>query len=135
MTLLNLADIFSSLLGTENVYAGNIDSNTNKCVGVYNGRNSGAHRVAIGGEECTKTKEKNISILIHWTDNPSDTELNAYRISDVLNNARSCEYDGGVLKLMLLNDPVPIGRDDRGVCEYVIEGRAYFEETRKEDEK
>lgn len=127
MTLFNLADMISSTLGTENVYAGNIDSNIDKCIGVYNGRKSGTHRICLGGEEQTKTREKNISILIHWTENPSETEVNAFRILGVLANIRNYEYDGGILRLMLLNDPISVGKDDRGICEYVIEGKIYYE--------
>lgn len=127
MTLLNLADMVSSLLGTENVYAGNIDANTGRCIGVYNGRKSGTHKVALGGEEYTKTNVKYISILIHWTDNPSDTERIAFKILDILANVRNYEYDGGVMRLLLLNDPVSVGKDERGICEYVIEGKIYYE--------
>lgn len=127
MTLLNIADMISSLLETENVYAGNIDSNIDKCIGVYNGRKANIHKVCLGGEEQTKTREKDISILIHWTDNPSDSELNAYRILDILVNIRNYEYDGGILRLMLLNDPIYVGKDNRGICEYVIESKIYYE--------
>lgn len=127
MTLLNLADMISSLLGIENVYAGNIDANIDRCIGVYSGRKSGVHKVCLGGEEQTKTREKNISILIHWTENPSDTEENAFRILGILANVRNFDYDGGVLRLMLLNDPVSVGKDERGICEYVIEGKIYYE--------
>ena len=127
MTLLNIAEMISFLLNTENVYAGNIDSNIDQSIGVYSGRKSGIHKVCLGGEEQTKTREKNISILIHWTDNPSDSELNAYRILDILVNVRNYEYDGGVLRFMLLNDPISVGRDNRGICEYVIEGKIYYE--------
>lgn len=127
MTLLNLADMLSSLLETENVYAGNIDANIDRCIGVYNGRKGSVHRTCLGGEEYTKTKEKNISILIHWTDNPSDTEQNAFRILDTLVKVRNYKYDGGVLRIMTLNDPVSVGKDDRGICEYVIEGKIFYE--------
>lgn len=127
MTLLEIAEMISFLLNTENVYAGNIDSNIDQSIGVYSGSKSGIHKVCLGGEEQTKTREKNISILIHWTDNPSDSELNAYRILDILVNVRNYEYDGGVLRFMLLNDPISVGRDNRGICEYVIEGKIYYE--------
>ena len=127
MTLLEIAEMISFLLNTENVYAGNIDSNIDQSIGVYSGRKSGIHKVCLGGEEQTKTKEKDISILIHWSENPSDTEINTFRILDVLTKVRNYEYDGGVLRFMLLNDPISVGRDNRGICEYVIEGKIYYE--------
>mgnify|MGYP000807371465 FL=1 len=35
MTLLETADMLADVLGIENVYAGCIDANKDKCIGVY----------------------------------------------------------------------------------------------------
>ena len=36
MTLLNIADMLSDILELQDVYAGTIDGNLDKCIGVYN---------------------------------------------------------------------------------------------------
>ena len=35
MTLLNIADMLSDILDLQDVYAGTIDGNLDKCIGVY----------------------------------------------------------------------------------------------------
>lgn len=60
MTLLNIADMLSDILDLQDVYAGTIDGNLDKCVGVYNAKTSKPQRICIGGKACTKHL-KNIS--------------------------------------------------------------------------
>lgn len=60
MTLLNIADMLSDILDLQDVYAGAIDGNLDKCIGVYNAKTSKPQRICIGGKACTKTLE-NIS--------------------------------------------------------------------------
>lgn len=54
MTLLNIADMLSDILDLQDVYAGTIDGNLDKCVGVYNAKTSKPQRICIGGKACTK---------------------------------------------------------------------------------
>ena len=58
MTLLNIADMLGDILTFEDVYAGTIDGNLDKCIGVYNAKTSKPQRICIGGKACTKTLEK-----------------------------------------------------------------------------
>lgn len=60
MTLLNIADMLSDILELQDVYAGTIDGNLDKCVGVYNAKTSKPQRICIGGKACTKTLEKHM---------------------------------------------------------------------------
>lgn len=127
LTLLNIADMLAGILGFKDVYAGNIDGNLERCIGVYASKNNGAHKICIGGKACTKTLEKKISILIHWTDNPTFAEQEAERILDLLTDIRRYEAGGFIVRLLKCNDPVPVGKDDKGIYEYVIEAIVYYE--------
>jgi hypothetical protein len=127
MTLLNIADMLARVLDFTDVYAGNIDGNLDRCIGVYNGRNGGRHKICIGGKACTKTHERQISVLIHFTDNPTLAESEAARVLDILTDLRNEPTEGGTVCYMALNEPQNVGRDERGICEYVIEGTVYYE--------
>ncbi len=127
MTLLDIADMLALKLGTEEIYAGNIDANQQRCIGVYNAKSAGLKKICLGGKACTKTLEKKISILIHWTDDPSQAERKAQAVSAALSELRNCECGDYILKFVQSNDPVDVGRDERGICEYVIECRIYYE--------
>lgn len=127
MTLENLAETLARILDFKDVYAGNLDGDLDRCIGVYNVKKGGAHKICIGGKACTKTHEKQISVLIHWTDNPTLAESEAERILDVLSALRNEPTDGGTVRYMACSEPISVGRDERGICEYVIEGTVYYE--------
>ena len=129
LTLLNIADMLINILDFKDIYTGNIDSNLDRCIGVYNSKNSGAHKICIGAKACTKTLEKKISILIHWTDNPTTCEQEAELIVETLTDVREYKTSDYTVHFINCNDPVDVGRDDRGTCEYVIEATLYYERT------
>lgn len=129
MTLLNIAEMLARVLGLEDVYAGKLDGDLDRCIGVYNVKKSGARKICIGGKACTKTKEKHISILIHHTDNPTLAEKQAERVSEVLSDLRDEPTDGGTVRYTACGEPISVGRDERGICEYVIEATVYYEES------
>lgn len=57
------------------VTVGAIDANYDRCVGVYNdNRASGGQRICIGGEAYTRYAYKYVTLLVHWTTNPSAAE-------------------------------------------------------------
>lgn len=127
MTLLNIADMLADILKFEAVYAGNIDGNLNSCIGVYNAKNAENQRICIGGKACTKTKEKHISILIHHTDNPTLAEERAEEILDKISDIREYKTEKATVRFLKCKEPVSVGRDERNICEYVIEATVYYE--------
>lgn len=127
MTLLNVADMLANILGFADVYAGNLNSNLTRAIGVYNPKQSGNRKICIGGKACTKTLEKRISILVHWTDNPTTCEQEAELIVETLTDVREYKADNYTVHFISCNNPVDVGRDDRGTCEYVIEATLYYE--------
>ena len=128
LTLLNIADMLADVLDFDDVYAGNINANLDRCIGVYNDKNSGKNTtICIGGKACTKTLEKQISILIHWTDNPTFAEEKTNEILDSITDIRNQTVGDFILQYFKCNAPVPIGRDEKGIYEYVIESKIYYE--------
>lgn len=127
MTLLNLADMLADVLGIKDVYAGNINANLDCSVGVYNAKQSGPQKICIGGKACTKTKEKKISIIIHWTDNPTTAELKANEILDQISDIRGYVVGDFIVHFLKCNESIPVGKDERGIYEYVIEAIVYYE--------
>ena len=127
MILLDVADMLADVLGIDDVYAGTIDGNQAKCIGVYNAKSADKHSICIGGKECTKTLDKKISILIHWTDNPTAAEKKADEILETVSDIREYRTDDFTVRFLKCNQAVPVGKDDRGVYEYVIEATIYYE--------
>ncbi len=132
MTLLNIADMLADVIKIEDVFAGNIDGNKNKCIGVYNAKNSSQHKICIGGKANTKTKEKHISVLVHWTDNPSECERQAQNVLNALENIRQYNIDEYNVNWIRCNNPVSVDKDERGICEYVIEVTIYYQYKEEE---
>ena len=129
LMLLDIADCLAEVLDLESIYAGNIDGDLTECIGVYNAKASTPHKLAIGGRECTKTKEKRITLLIHHTDNPTLAEIQAYKVLNTLDTIKGYAYSSGVIKCVLPDEPVSVGRDERGICEYTINAKVYYEES------
>lgn len=132
LTLLNIADMVADILKLDDVYAGIIDSNKEKAIGIYNDKNASvAHNICLGGNETTKTKEKNISILIHWTDIPTLAEMEADVVLVTLSNVRNYSIDNKTIIYVKCNEPKSVGKDGRGINEYVLECKIYYEERKK----
>lgn len=127
MALVDVADILADILGFEDVYAGNIDGNLERCIGVYNGKTSDNYKICIGGKPCTKTLEKKISILVHWTQNPTLCEKQSELILDRLTDIHGYKNKDYTVRFISCKEPVDVGKDERGFCEYVIEATMYYE--------
>lgn len=127
MTLLNIADMLADILSFEDVYAGNLDGNLKCAIGVYNSKQSTDKQICLGGKAQTKTNYKHISILIHWTDNPTACEEKAEVISDLLSDIRDYSISGNIIKFIQVKDPQDVGKDDKGICEFVVEATIIYE--------
>lgn len=133
MILLDVADLIADVLKCESVYAGTADANLKQCIGVYNAKNSRSHKICLGGSDCTRVHEKSISILIHWTDNPTEAEKQSQKVFDSLSSVSAYSASDFLINYISCKDPIPVGRDDRGIYEYVIEAIIYYE-RKKENE-
>lgn len=112
----------------QGIYVGTIDGNAEKCLGVYRQKQSGPARICLGGPEQTKTDQLRVSILVHWGNSSVQAEEKAcsvwqlfYGLTDtIMDGTRVCYADPGA-------GPIPLGRDERGVFEYVVEIRLIYE--------
>lgn len=111
------------------IAVGSINGNSEKFVGVYPLRPSGnTQRICIGGSAQTKYQSRSVSVLLHWTDSPVTAEKKAaelygrfYGLSDtVMGESRVVSADPGP-------EPISVGKDDRGICEYVIRVKMIYE--------
>lgn len=129
MTLLETADMLADVLGIEDVYAGNIDANRDKCIGVYASKSTYPSKLCIGGKPCTITHEKHISVLVHWTDNPTTAESAANEILDKLTDVHGYTAGQHTVGFLSCSEAHNAGRDERGICEYVIDVTVYYERS------
>lgn len=135
--MMTLADVLEWLktLNTKFVhyYMGTLDSKKDKSLGVYNLKREGKPIIALGGLECTTYCVKRISLLIHWTNAADDTENNSIALFEELLTAKPIKIGKYSINFigMLTNEPVDIGRDDKGICEYVIEFEIYYKRKKE----
>ncbi len=111
----------------QGIYVGTIDGNTEKCLGVYLQKRSGPARICLGGPKQTKTDELAVTVLVHWGKSSVQAETKAcaiwklfYGLTDtIMDGSWVCYADPGA-------GPIPLGRDERGVFEYVVNVRLIY---------
>ena len=114
-------------------YIGKLDVKKDNSLGIYNLKRNGMPQIALGGLSATKTLNKKVSLLVHGTKNNAETEKLANNLymsllkADVSLFTLSNVYMIG----LLCDEPISVGNDDHGVCEYVIEFEIYYQN--KED--
>lgn len=65
ISLSGIRDWISGFDIGENFYIGKLDNNKEKSVGIYQRENYGSAEISIGGQSTTKTKVKQVSVLVH----------------------------------------------------------------------
>lgn len=118
LTLLEIADLLAELLDTKSVTAGCIDTSCNKAVGVYQ-REEFVPRECIGTESSYETAK--IRILIHWNENPTETESKAIEIAELFRSFENMETKKHIIKFAEVKAIRSIGKDEKGICEYVVD--------------
>ena len=87
----------------------------------------GTRRLCIGGEEYTKTLEKRVTVIVHHTDAPSAAEARAEEVYEAFAAVRRRRTDGFTVAYIQPAEPINLGRDERGICEYAVEATIYYE--------
>lgn len=118
----DIRQYIASLGMAEHTYIGKLDNKKQKSVGVYQRPSSGAPHIALGGDGCTTYDIRPISLLLHWTRDPVETEETAWKLFEQLKQESSLTIGNTFIHCILLQVPEPqsIGTDDGGVYEYVI---------------
>lgn len=122
MTLENLRNYLKEQTDVgDGIALGSIDGNKERFLGVYPGKPPDKQRVCLGGPEQTLTEELYATILIHWGKSMAAALGKAQQVWQLFYAAGSCTMDGAVVYVVEPGGgPVPVGRDDRGICEFVI---------------
>ena len=113
----------------EHCYCGKLQGNLTEAIGAYPLKSGHPYRRAIGGAESYHRKD--ISFLVHWSKSCGDTEEKSNALFDALKNTRN-QTINGILVLFIIptyDEPIPIGTDDAGIYEYVIECSIYYTES------
>lgn len=113
----------------DNYYCGVLDKKKDKSFGVYN-LSRRASETAIGGRDPTKTRSHGVSVLVHWNASTRQTQNAAIALYEAI-AAEGHPTIGSCCASyiqMQQNEPVDVGMDDNGICEYVIEFVIYYEE-------
>ncbi len=110
-------------------YCGILDKKKPCSFGVYalSRRNN---ETALGGRDPTKTRSHGVSILVHWNESTrqtQDTAVALYEAIEAEDHPTIGDYTADYIQLQQ-NEPVDVGLDENGICEYVIEFVIYYEE-------
>lgn len=122
MTLENLRNYLKEQTDVgDGIAMGSIDGNKERFLGVYPGKPPDKQRVCLGGPEQTLTEELYATILIHWGKSMAAALGKAQQVWQLFYAAGSCTMDGAVVYAVEPGGgPIPVGRDDRGIFEFVI---------------
>lgn len=132
--MLGIGDVRDYIAGlgiadNNNVYCGKLDNKKDKSIGVYNLNRQRPPQTAVGGLNNSSYRIKSISILVHWNTSVRDTEKAAEQLYNMLRDMNHITInDTKVLfTKMLVDEPVDVGTDDKGIFESVIELDIYYE--------
>ena len=122
----DIKDWIKTIYDAEHYYMGKLDNKQNKSIGVYQRKTSNNPRICIGGESSYEIKP--ISILIHWSNDASETEKAAYELFDSIKQYENVTINNiQIPYIRLLNsEPIDVGTDDKGIYERVIELDIYY---------
>lgn len=105
----------------DGIAVGAIDANKLQYIGVYNSKTAGRQRVCIGGLDNTRYQQKRVTILVHWTKVPAQAEAKAAEVYGLFAGlSREDMQTHRIITADPGGQPVPVGRDGTGVCEYII---------------
>lgn len=118
----------------DNYYIGFLDKKKEKSLGVYNLKREGKPIIALGGIENTSYSVKKVSLLVHYSNASDETEEIANNLfEDIMNAHPEVIGEHRVMFIgMLTNEAIDIGRDEKGICEYVIEFEIYYKRKKEE---
>jgi len=128
LTLIEIADLLAELLDFDSVTSGCIDASLDKTIGVYQ-REPFAPRECVGGDSSYQTAK--LRVLVRWADSPPEAEKKALEISELFDGFRDMETKDHIIKFADLKAVRSIGKDEKGVCEYIVDADIIY--TEKEE--
>lgn len=129
LTLLEIADMLAELLSFEDITAGTIDGSLSETIGVYQ-RGDFVPRECIGTDSSYETAR--IRLLLHWGKNPTAAEDKAAELAGVMQSLRDMPASAHIIKFADVKAVRAIGKDEKGICEYVIDADIIYTERNEE---
>ncbi len=113
----------------EHCYCGKMADKKEKSIGIYPSKQGGNFKIPLGGMERASYGEQAVTILVHWNRSLSETEQAAAILHKSFLSCRQQQVNGYKIKFIFVRQehPIPIGTDDNGIFEYVIESKFYYE--------
>lgn len=109
---------------------GSVDKRAQKSIGVFLGSDTRSNgNLALGGIDCTAVRMLPININMRWTDNQKSCDDEAIKIYNaLLLETQNFMVNGAKIAHIQLLDgcPVPLGRDDKNICEAIIRANFYY---------
>lgn len=132
--MLGIGDVRDYIAGlgiadNTNVHCGKLDDKKNKSIGVYNNNKQRPVQMAVGGLNNSSYRVKSVSILVHWNTSVRDTEKASEKLYNMLSDMNHITINDTKVFFtkMLVDEPVDVGTDDKGIFESVIELDIYYE--------
>lgn len=112
----------------DHYYAGTLPDKKPRSFGVYQLKESRMRDIAVGGGETTLTLTKGISLLVHWEQSTRVTENAALALWNEIAGLTGAVIGGHKCSCIMLlnNEPVDVGTDEKGIGERVIEFLIYY---------
>lgn len=113
----------------EHCYCGILPDKKEKSIGTYPLKTGRTATIPVGGLKNKSYETKAISFLVHWNRSPTETEEAAIELHEKLQTTEQREINGHFIKFIQMTheEPIPVGADDNGIFEYVIECLIYYE--------
>ena len=131
ITLSDIRDYIASLGIAEDkhCYCGIMPDKEDKSIGAYPLKSGRQLVIPIGGMENKSFLTKSVSFLVHWNRSPTEAEIAATELYKKLQKTEHTEINGHFIKFIQMSheEPVPVGTDDNGIFEYVIECLIYYD--------
>lgn len=129
LTLLEVADMLAGILDFEDVTAGTIDTALTETIGVYQ-RSEFVPRECIGTDSSYETAK--LRVLIRWGTNPTNAEGKAVEVAGIIQALRDMPTASHIIKFADVKAVRAIGKDKKGVCEYVVDADIIYTERNEE---
>lgn len=125
LTLLEVADLLAEMTELEAVTAGCIDEALTETIGVYQ-REGFAPRECVGGDSSYETAR--LRLVIRWGVNPTAAESKAAEVAELIAALRDMPTSEHIIKYAVIKNVRAIGKDEKGVCEYIVDTDIIYSE-------
>lgn len=128
MTLTDVRDYIASLNLADHVYMAKLPDKQDCSIGVYNSKHQYPHKVAIGGPALESYGTRYITLLVHWSKSPRETEKAATALFEAIQRTREAKINDATIKFIQpLYEIQDVGTDDKGIYEMAIEAAVVFD--------